>query len=182
MAVPLPVLGLSSSLLQPLRTSHRHTPTFSLSNSAALPLTCRIRASRSNSIAEEATGSGRRTIELSALSVTGSLLSAGASLAEEAAVVADPSDVGISTTVSTLFVVATIGLVVLTSGVIYLALSDFLDKRALQEEQKKVAQQQEKPKKSSKQAVKAAARVGGPKGFGSGKRTKSDGEDFDGSN
>lgn len=108
-----------------------------------------------------------------------SLVSAGASVAEEAAQVVDPSDVGISTTVSTLFVIATIGLVVLTSGVIYLGLSDFLEKRALQEEQKKV-EQQEKPKKSSKQSVKAPARVGGPKGFG--KRNKSDGDDFGSSN
>lgn len=117
-----------------------------------------------------------------AFAVAGSLLSAGASLADEGVVEAiEGSDVGISNTVSVLFVVATIGLVVLTGGVIYLGLSEFLEKRALQEEQKKVAESSPKPKKTAKQAVKAAARVGGPKGFGSSKRGKGDGEDNAGS-
>lgn len=117
----------------------------------------------------------------SALAIAASLLSAGASLADEGVVPAiDGSDAGISTTVSVLFVVATVGLVVLTGGVIYLGLSEFLEKRSLQEEQKKVVE--EKPKKpNTKQAVKAAARAGGPKGFGSSRRAKGDAEDIGGS-
>lgn len=198
MAVTLPVLGLSSAVT-PLRSYPRHAH---LSNSSALPLVCRVSGCRalrrdpivSNSCegdfasrksVEHCSGSGRSTEELfgraSALAVAGSLLSAGASLADEEGVFAaiDGSDAGISTTVSVLFVAATVGLVVLTGGVIYLGLSEFLEKRALQEEQKKV--EEAKPKKPSKQAVKAAARAGGPKGFGSSKRTKDDAEDLSGS-
>ena len=125
----------------------------------------------------------RRVFGVSALAVAGLVMSAGASLADEvAASPVDGSDAGISTTVSVLFVAATVGLVVLTGGVIYLGLSDFLEKRALQEEQKKVEAEKPKEKKLSKQADKAAARAGGPKGFGSGRRTGTKGDDEEVSN
>ena len=130
---------------------------------------------------EEVRSSGvvMRVSGASALGVGAVLATAGASLADEVAAsgaVADGSDVGISTTVSVLFVVATVGLVVLTGGVIYLALTEYLEKRQLQEEQKKVEAAKPKKEKSAKQTVKAAARAGGPKGFGSGKRKDDDEE------
>lgn len=144
---------------------------------------------------EHCSGSGRSGEELrssglvmrvsgaSPLAVAASLMSAGASLADEVAASAvDGSDAGISTTVSVLFVVATVGLVVLTGGVIYLGLTEFLEKRALQEEQKKVEAAKPKKEKPAKQAVKAAARAGGPKGFGSGKRAGAKGDDEEVSN
>jgi hypothetical protein len=125
-----------------------------------------------------------RVCGASALAVAASLMSAGASLADEvAASPVDGSDVGISTTVSVLFVVATVGLAVLTGGVIDLGLSEFLEKRALQEEQKKVeTAKSSKKEKATKQAVKVAARVGGPKGFGSGKRSGTKDDDEEASN
>lgn len=104
-------------------------------------------------------------------------MSAGASLADEiAAGAVDPSDVGISTTVSTLFVLATIGLTVLTGGVIYLGVTEFLEKRALQEEQKKI--EEAKPKKQpAKKSAKAKVPAGGAKGFGGGRIGKADDEE-----
>lgn len=70
-------------------------------------------------------------------------------------------DSAASTVVSALLVVAFIGLSILTIGVIYLAVQDFLRKREREKFEKEDA---EKKKKGGKKA-KAKARTG-PRGFG----------------
>lgn len=76
-----------------------------------------------------------------------------------------------SGTIPALFIAATVGLVVLTGGVIYLSVQEWLEKRALEAESKAVAQQ--KKEKKGKEVVKASR--AGPKGFGA-KRSKDDSE------
>lgn len=71
-----------------------------------------------------------------------------------------------------LFIAATVGLVVLTAGVIYLSVQEWLEKRALEAESKSVAQQNKE--KNGKEAAKASR--AGPKGFGA-KRSKDDSEE-----
>lgn len=77
-----------------------------------------------------------------------------------------------SGTIPALFIAATVGLVVLTAGVIYLSVQEWLEKRALEAESKAVAQQ--KKERKGKEVVKSSR--AGPKGFGA-KRSKDDSEE-----
>ncbi|XP_058748841.1 uncharacterized protein LOC131621821 [Vicia villosa] len=91
-------------------------------------------------------------------------LPVAAATAEDAAVDATEqlvttTDDGVSVVVSVLFFIAFIGLSVITIGVIYLAVTDFLTKREKEKFEKEEAKSGKKKKK--KKVVRA-----GPKGFG----------------
>lgn len=63
--------------------------------------------------------------------------------------------------ITAMFVLAVVGLVVLTGGVAYLAYADWKDKRELEELQKQAA-----PPKVEKKPAPAEATLGAAKGFG----------------
>ncbi|KAK4780571.1 hypothetical protein SAY87_016677 [Trapa incisa] len=84
-------------------------------------------------------------------------------------IVSSAGDDGVNTVVSGLLFIAFIGLSILTIGVIYIAVTDFLQKR----EREKFDKEEAAKKKSGKKGkVRARARAG-PKGFGQ----KTDDED-----
>ncbi|XP_073054788.1 uncharacterized protein [Primulina eburnea] len=70
---------------------------------------------------------------------------------------------GVSTVVSGLLFVAFVGLTVLTIGIIYIAVTDFLQKREREKFEKEEAAQKKKNGKRRKIGVRARA---GPRGFG----------------
>ncbi|XP_009621939.1 uncharacterized protein LOC107786676 [Nicotiana tabacum] len=80
-------------------------------------------------------------------------------------IVSSTSDDGVSTIISALLFVAFVGLSILTIGVIYIAVTDFLQKR---EKEKFEKEEVAKKKKSSGRKGKIVARSAraGPKGFG----------------
>ncbi|OIT07354.1 PREDICTED: uncharacterized protein LOC109244883 [Nicotiana attenuata] len=80
-------------------------------------------------------------------------------------IVSSTSDDGVSTIISALLFVAFVGLSILTIGVIYIAVTDFLTKR---EKEKFEKEEAAKRKKSSGRKGKIVARSAraGPKGFG----------------
>ncbi|XP_009784038.1 uncharacterized protein [Nicotiana sylvestris] len=80
-------------------------------------------------------------------------------------IVSSTSDDGVSTIISALLFVAFVGLSILTIGVIYIAVTDFLQKR---EKEKFEKEESAKKKKSSGRKGKIVARSAraGPKGFG----------------
>ncbi|GFP97366.1 hypothetical protein PHJA_001880700 [Phtheirospermum japonicum] len=73
------------------------------------------------------------------------------------------SDDGVSTIISALLFIAFIGLSILTIGVIYIAVTDFLQKRERDKFEKEEAAKKKKSGKKGK--VRARARAG-PRGFG----------------
>ncbi|XP_023532311.1 uncharacterized protein LOC111794502 [Cucurbita pepo subsp. pepo] len=90
------------------------------------------------------------------------LASESAALVEKSQEIASTGDDGVSTIISVLLFVAFIGLSVLTIGVIYIAVTDFLQKR----EKEKFEKEEAANKKSGKKKrVKVKARAG-PRGFG----------------
>ncbi|KMZ64276.1 hypothetical protein ZOSMA_379G00160 [Zostera marina] len=86
---------------------------------------------------------------------------------------------GIGTTVvSVLLTVAFVGLSILTIGVIYIAVTDFLQKREREKFEKEEEETAKKMKGKSKKKRKVNVRAGGPRGFGQ-KTTDADAEDQD---
>ncbi|KAG7035392.1 hypothetical protein SDJN02_02188, partial [Cucurbita argyrosperma subsp. argyrosperma] len=85
-----------------------------------------------------------------------------AALVEKSQEIASTGDDGVSTIISVLLFVAFVGLSVLTIGVIYIAVTDFLQKREKEKFEKEEAANKKSGKKK-KVKVKAKA---GPRGFG----------------
>ncbi|CAK9314528.1 unnamed protein product [Citrullus colocynthis] len=83
-----------------------------------------------------------------------------AALVEKSQEIVSTTDDGVSTIISVLLFVAFIGLSILTIGVIYIAVTDFLQKR---EKEKFEKEEAGKKKSGKKKKVKAK---GGPRGFG----------------
>ncbi|KAL2557510.1 uncharacterized protein Fot_02249 [Forsythia ovata] len=77
--------------------------------------------------------------------------------------VVSTSDDGVSTVISALLFTAFIGLAILTVGVIYIAVTDFLQKREREKFEKEDAARKKKSGKKSK--IRARSRAG-PRGFG----------------
>lgn len=102
------------------------------------------------------------------------LVSSQSALADEIieAGVQEAPDLVANNTLSFLFIASFLGLSVLTIGVVYLSVQDFLEKRQLESESKAVAQ----GKKSSATPEVVEAGQSGPRGFG-GKRVKEKGKD-----
>ncbi|KAL3850649.1 hypothetical protein ACJIZ3_012531 [Penstemon smallii] len=73
------------------------------------------------------------------------------------------TDNGVSNAISALLLIAFVGLTILTIGVIYIAVTDFLQKREREKFEKEEAAKKKKSGKKGK--VRARARAG-PKGFG----------------
>ncbi|XP_038901778.1 uncharacterized protein LOC120088501 [Benincasa hispida] len=88
------------------------------------------------------------------------LASDSAALVEKSQEIVSTTDDGVSTIISVLLFVAFIGLSILTIGVIYIAVTDFLQKR---EKEKFEKEEAGKKKSGKKKKVKAK---GGPRGFG----------------
>ncbi|KAG9149075.1 hypothetical protein Leryth_010673 [Lithospermum erythrorhizon] len=88
------------------------------------------------------------------------LSDANAAVQDTQQIVSSP-DNGVNTIVSSLLIVAFIGLSILTIGVIYIAVTDFLQKR----ESEKFEKQEAAKKKSGKKG-KVRVRRDGPRGFG----------------
>ncbi|KAL3653184.1 hypothetical protein CASFOL_002865 [Castilleja foliolosa] len=84
------------------------------------------------------------------------------------------SNDGVSNVISALLFVAFVGLSILTIGVIYIAVTDFLQKREGDKFQKEEAAKKKKKKSGKKGNVRARARAG-PRGFG---KLKIDEDDF----
>ncbi|KAI3954666.1 hypothetical protein MKW98_019797 [Papaver atlanticum] len=84
-------------------------------------------------------------------------------------VITSNEDTGVSTTISVLLFIAFVGLTILTIGVIYIAVTDFLTKREREKYEK--AESEKKKKKGGKKVVRSRV---GPKGFGQ----KPDDEDY----
>ncbi|KAK4358328.1 hypothetical protein RND71_023938 [Anisodus tanguticus] len=78
-------------------------------------------------------------------------------------IVASTGDNGVSTIIQTLLFVAFVGLSILTIGVIYIAVTDFLQKR---EKEKFEKEEAAKKKKSGRKGKIVARARGGPRGFG----------------
>ncbi|KAH6766133.1 transmembrane protein [Perilla frutescens var. hirtella] len=87
------------------------------------------------------------------------------------------SDDGVSTIISSLLFVAFVGLSVLTIGVIYIAVTDFLQKR---EGEKLEKEEAAKKKRSGKRGKLRARSRGGPRGFGQKIEDDNDDDDVDG--
>ncbi|KAJ7947618.1 Transmembrane protein [Quillaja saponaria] len=79
---------------------------------------------------------------------------------EDSQQIVSTSDDGVSTIVSVLLFIAFVGLSILTVGVIYIAVTDFLQKR-----EKEKFEKEEESKKSGKKKKKVRVRAG-PRGFG----------------
>ncbi|KAK7261506.1 hypothetical protein RIF29_27820 [Crotalaria pallida] len=77
--------------------------------------------------------------------------------------VSNTGDDGVSTVISSLLFAAFIGLSILTIGVIYLGVTDFLQKREKEKFEKEEAAKDKSGKKKKKKVVRARA---GPRGFG----------------
>ncbi|MCL7026199.1 hypothetical protein MKW94_025590 [Papaver nudicaule] len=86
-------------------------------------------------------------------------------------IVTSNEDTGVSTTISVLLFIAFVGLTILTIGVIYIAVTDFLTKREREKYEKD--ESEKKKKKRGKKVVRSRV---GPKGFG---QKLDDGDDFD---
>ncbi|XP_042512574.1 uncharacterized protein LOC122087489 [Macadamia integrifolia] len=84
---------------------------------------------------------------------------------ENAQQIISNEDSGVSTVVSVLLFIAFIGLSILTIGVIYIAVTDFLQKREREKLDKEEAAKKKKKKSGKKGKVKARAGAG-PRGFG----------------
>ncbi|CAN4124802.1 unnamed protein product [Withania somnifera] len=78
-------------------------------------------------------------------------------------IVSTTGDDGVSTVISSLLFIAFIGLSVLTIGVIYIAVTDFLQKR---EKEKFEKEEAAKKKKSGRKGKIVARARSGPRGFG----------------
>ncbi|XP_060214853.1 uncharacterized protein LOC132641781 [Lycium barbarum] len=78
-------------------------------------------------------------------------------------IVSSTNDNGVSTIIQTLLFIAFVGLSVLTIGVIYIAVTDFLQKRDKEKFEKEEAA---KKKKSGRKGKIVARARGGPRGFG----------------
>ncbi|KAK4376459.1 hypothetical protein RND71_002755 [Anisodus tanguticus] len=78
-------------------------------------------------------------------------------------IVTSTGDSGVSTIIQTLLFVAFVGLSILTIGVIYIAVTDFLQKR---EKEKFEKEEAAKKKKSGRKGKIVARARGGPRGFG----------------
>ncbi|KAI3987075.1 hypothetical protein MKX01_036865 [Papaver californicum] len=76
-------------------------------------------------------------------------------------IVTSNEDTGVSTTISVLLFIAFVGLTILTIGVIYIAVTDFLTKREREKYEKE--ETEKKKKKGGKKVVRSRV---GPKGFG----------------
>ncbi|KAK4440892.1 hypothetical protein Salat_0424100 [Sesamum alatum] len=93
----------------------------------------------------------------------GNFLLSEASPVQTSQEIVSTSDDGVSTVVSALFFIAFLSLTVLTIGVIYIAVTDFLTKREREKFEKEEAAKKKKSGKKGK--VRARARAG-PRGFG----------------
>ncbi|KAK6935821.1 hypothetical protein RJ641_032851 [Dillenia turbinata] len=82
--------------------------------------------------------------------------------AENAQEIASSSDDGTATIISALLFVAFIGLSILTIGVIYISVTDFLQKR----EREKFEKEEEVEKKKGRKKKKGVRARAGPRGFG----------------
>ncbi|MCD9641853.1 hypothetical protein HAX54_028309 [Datura stramonium] len=78
-------------------------------------------------------------------------------------IVSSTGDDGVSTVISSLLFIAFVGLSILTIGVIYIAVTDFLQKR---EKEKFEKEEAAKKKKSGRKGKVVARARGGPRGFG----------------
>lgn len=78
-------------------------------------------------------------------------------------IVSSTGDEGVSTVIQSLLFIAFIGLSILTIGVIYIAVTDFLQKR---EKEKFEKEEAAKKKKSGRKGKIVARARGGPRGFG----------------
>ncbi|KAL1558708.1 hypothetical protein AAHA92_09140 [Salvia divinorum] len=102
------------------------------------------------------------------------LLLAEASPVENSQAIVSTSNDGVSSVISVLLLVAFIGLTILTVGVIYIAVTDFLQKR----EGEKFKKEEAEKKGSKKGKVRARARAG-PRGFGQKIQEDDDNDDLD---
>ncbi|KAG8387890.1 hypothetical protein BUALT_Bualt02G0068500 [Buddleja alternifolia] len=84
-------------------------------------------------------------------------------------------DDGVATVISALLLIAFIGLSILTIGVVYIAVTDFLQKREREKFEKEEAAK--KKKKSGKKGRVGARARGGPRGFG--QKIEEDDDDVD---
>ncbi|TMW80555.1 hypothetical protein EJD97_018401 [Solanum chilense] len=78
-------------------------------------------------------------------------------------IVSSTGDDGVYTVIQSLLVIAFVGLSILTVGVIYIAVTDFLQKR---EKEKFEKEEAAKKKKSGRKGKIVARARGGPRGFG----------------
>ncbi|KAI3450358.1 hypothetical protein Pfo_007023 [Paulownia fortunei] len=95
--------------------------------------------------------------------INGNILLSEASPVEISQEIVSTSDDGVSTIISALLLIAFIGLSILTIGVIYIGVTDFLQKREREKFEKEEAVKKKKSGKKGK--VRARARAG-PRGFG----------------
>ncbi|KAL3530784.1 hypothetical protein ACH5RR_010106 [Cinchona calisaya] len=91
------------------------------------------------------------------------LLEAAANPVENSSELASTSEDGVSSIISVLLLVAFIGLSILTIGVIYIAVTDFLQKREREKFEKEEAATKKKGGKKGNIRIRARA---GPRGFG----------------
>ncbi|MED6119036.1 hypothetical protein PIB30_008259 [Stylosanthes scabra] len=102
-----------------------------------------------------------RPIALSSAAAAEDIVPSDSSAVDSAKELVSSTDDGVSTVISALLFVAFVGLSLLTIGVIYLAVTDFLQKRETEKFEKEEAAKSGKKKK--KKVVRARA---GPRGFG----------------
>ncbi|XP_041989879.1 uncharacterized protein LOC121741234 [Salvia splendens] len=102
-------------------------------------------------------------------------LLAEASPAESSQAIVSTSDDGVSTIISVLLLIAFIGLTIFIVGVIYIAVTDFMQKR---EGEKYKNEEAERKKKGGKKGKVRARARDGPRGFGQ-KIQQDDDDDFD---
>ncbi|KAI3963161.1 hypothetical protein MKW92_003886 [Papaver armeniacum] len=88
-------------------------------------------------------------------------------------IITSNEDTGVSTTISVLLFIAFVGLTILTIGVIYIAVTDFLTKREREKYEKN--ESEKKKKKGGKKVVRSRV---GPKGFGQKPDNEDDFDDF----
>ncbi|KAF5470522.1 hypothetical protein F2P56_011028 [Juglans regia] len=120
------------------------------------------RTNLSHNLPREFTRPSTQIWRVSAASEGGDVLPIEATpLLENSQELVSTSDDGVSTIISTLLFIGFIGLSVLTIGVIYIAVTDFLQKREREKFEKEEAAKEKKSGKKKKVRAKA-----GPKGFG----------------
>ncbi|PHU01921.1 hypothetical protein BC332_27172 [Capsicum chinense] len=107
----------------------------------------------------------RKNRRIYAISSSNNFSLAEANLNETAdqVVVTSTGDDGVSTVISSLLFIAFIGLSILTIGVIYIAITDFLQKREKEQFEKEEAGKKKKSGRKGKIGTRAKA---GPRGFG----------------
>uniref|UniRef100_A0A0A0KFD7 Transmembrane protein n=1 Tax=Cucumis sativus TaxID=3659 RepID=A0A0A0KFD7_CUCSA len=156
-SLSLPISLSSSNLLPTLRSSSSPPFPFStaLFSRPTLPLLNPLRQNRQKqlSISRIHAATSQQTLP----SDSAALLAAEKS--QE--IVGSTNDDGVSTIISVLLFTAFIGLSILTIGVIYIGVTDFLQKR----EKEKFEKEEAGKKKKSGKKKKVRAR-GGPRGFG----------------